>query len=75
MQQIFLSRDRAVQLLMYRKRKPVCEIMRMESAESSAYRAAVVTDIEQLVLDGKAGRLLVFELVEREGTIFRLYVS
>jgi len=75
MSQIFLLRDRAVQFLMHRMRRPVNETHQMESLDSGAYQAAAVTDIGQLVLDVRAGRLRVFDLAEPDGTILRVYVS
>lgn len=75
MRQIFLSRDRAVELLMYRKHESVDEIMGKVPSESGAYRAAAMTDIQRLVLDVKAGRLHAFDLAEPDGSILRVYVS
>jgi hypothetical protein len=75
MSQIFLSRDSAVQLLMYGKRKPVSETIQKESLDSGTHQAAAVPDIGQLVLDVKAGHLRVFDLSEPDGTILRVYVS
>jgi hypothetical protein len=75
MRQIFLSRDRAIELLMYRKRESGGEPMGKLPAESGAYSAAVMTDIQRLVLDVKAGRLHAFELAEPDGNILRVYVS
>jgi hypothetical protein len=60
---------------MHRKRNPDDEAMVKVPVESGAYSAAVMTDIQRLVLDVKAGRLHAFELAEPDGTRLRVYVS
>jgi len=75
MQQIFVSRDAAVRRLLSRKRELMSEAMQIDPAESDAHLAAVIAEIERLLLDVKAGRVRVFELVEHGGTILRVYIS
>jgi hypothetical protein len=75
MRQIFLSGNRAVEPITYRKRESVDEPMGKMPAESGAYSAAVITDIQRLVLDVKTGRLNAFELAESDGNILPVYVS
>jgi hypothetical protein len=62
-------------LLMFRKLKQVGVTTGKAPTESGAYSAAVMTDIQRLVLDVKAGRLHAFELAEPDGNILRVYVS
>jgi len=75
MQQIFVSRDAAIRRLLSRKSELMSEAMQIDPAESDAHLAAVIVEIERLLLDVKAGRVRVFELVEHGGAILRVYVS
>jgi hypothetical protein len=75
MQQIFVSRDAAVKRLLLRKRELMSEATQLDMVESDAQLAAAIAEIERLLLDVKAGRVRVFELVEHGGAILRIYVT
>jgi hypothetical protein len=75
MQQIFLSRQRAVHELLLRSRELMNETMPTGSVHSDRSDNAAIAHTEQLVLDVRAGRLHIFEFVDRDGTVLRVYVS
>ena len=51
------------------------ETMPTGSVHSDRSDNAAIAHTEQLVLDVRAGRLHIFEFVERDGTVLRVYVS
>ncbi|SIT43971.1 conserved hypothetical protein [Paraburkholderia piptadeniae] len=68
MEQIFVSRASAIQRLLERRRDLLSDV---EFNPSLAYSIA---DVEQLLLDVRAGRLNVFQFTDGMGQICRIFI-
>ncbi|EUC20339.1 hypothetical protein PMI06_010019 [Burkholderia sp. BT03] len=68
MEQIFVSRASAIQRLLARRRELMSEV---EYNPSLAYS---IVDVEQLLLDVRAGRLNVFQFTDGMGQICRIFI-
>lgn len=75
MQEIFTSRDAAVLRLLYRKRELLHEAENVGWAGTDAGLSEQLADIERLLLDVRAARLAVFDMVGRDNTVVRIYIS
>ncbi|HKR46157.1 MAG TPA: hypothetical protein VJU59_41945 [Paraburkholderia sp.] len=68
MEQIFVSRASAIQRLLERRRNLMSEIGYNPSLVCS------IGDVEQLLLDVRAGRLNVFQFTDDMGQICRIFI-
>jgi hypothetical protein len=68
MEQIFVSRASAIQRLLERRRELTSEV---EYNSSLAYS---IVDVEQLLLDVRAGRLNVVQFTDGMGQICRIFI-
>ncbi|MBC8738564.1 hypothetical protein F6X40_17540 [Paraburkholderia sp. UCT31] len=72
--QMFVSRRRAVQELVTRRRLLTEELEQAKPPDCAALENGI-SDLERLILDVRAGRLNVFELVDKGGAVTRVFVS
>ncbi|BFG81455.1 hypothetical protein PTKU46_94890 [Paraburkholderia terrae] len=68
MEQIFVSRASAIQRLLERRRELMSDV---DHSPSLAYS---IVDIEQLLLDVRAGRLNVFQFTDGMGQTYRIFI-